>query len=73
MIHCQIFSNLQTGEFLESHVPTVFETSVEDMDLDGRKIKLTLWDTAGQESYERLRPLSYPKTDIFLIAFSLDK
>jgi Ras-related C3 botulinum toxin substrate 1 len=34
-------------------------------------INLQLWDTAGQEDYKKLRPLSYPQTDVFIIAFSL--
>ena len=33
------------------------------------KVKFSLWDTAGQEGYARIRTLSYPKTDIFLLAF----
>jgi GTPase SAR1 family protein len=35
-------------------------------------VELALWDTAGQEEYDRLRPLSYPETDVILIGFAID-
>lgn len=35
-------------------------------------MQLALWDTAGQEDYERLRPLAYSKAHVLLIAFSVD-
>ncbi|KAF7490604.1 Ras-related protein Rac2 [Sarcoptes scabiei] len=38
---------------------------------NGETISLGLWDTAGQEDYDRLRPLSYPQTDAFLLCFSV--
>lgn len=35
-------------------------------------MQLALWDTAGQEEYERLRPMSYAKAHVILIAFAVD-
>ncbi|KAL4630603.1 rho-related GTP-binding protein RhoB-like [Arapaima gigas] len=59
-------------EFPEVYVPTVFETYVADIEVDGKQVQLALWDTAGQEDYDRLRPLSYPDTDVILMCFSVD-
>ena len=39
---------------------------------EGKLVELALWDTAGQEEYDRLRPLSYPESDVILIVFSID-
>ncbi|GAT28250.1 RacA [Aspergillus luchuensis] len=51
--------------------PPRFDNYTASVMVDGRPISLGLWDTAGQEDYDRLRPLSYPQTDVFLICFSI--
>jgi Rho family protein len=53
-------------------VPTVFENYVTDCRVDGKNVQLALWDTAGQEDYERLRPLAYAKAHVILVGFSID-
>ena len=42
------------------------------MEVDGKHVELALWDTAGQEDYDRLRPLSYPDSHVILICFAVD-
>ncbi|QRV86672.1 small guanosine triphosphatase family (GTPase)-like Ras family protein [Ceratobasidium sp. AG-Ba] len=60
------------NRFPEAYVPTVFENYVTIVPFEGKYVELALWDTAGQEEYDRLRPLSYPESDVILIVFSVD-
>ena len=50
----------------------MFENYVADVEVDGKHVELALWDTAGQEDYDRLRPLSYPDSHVILICFAVD-
>jgi Ras family protein A len=67
-----ILSKKVEGEVPSVYVPTIFENSVVDMLVDNKYVQVSLWDTAGQEEYNRLRPLSYPDTDIVFITYSID-
>jgi len=60
------------GEFPKEYQPTVFDNYVAEIRLDEKPVQLALWDTAGQEEYERLRPMSYSKSHVILIAFAID-
>ncbi|ROT43455.1 ras-domain-containing protein [Sodiomyces alkalinus F11] len=70
---CLLISYSQ-GYFPEKYVPTVFENYITYPihQPSGKVVELALWDTAGQEEYDRLRPLSYPETDLIFVCFAID-
>ncbi|SCV01836.1 LAMI_0G14048g1_1 [Lachancea mirantina] len=69
---CLLISYTQ-GTFPQEYVPTIFENYVTKVQGPKNKvIELALWDTAGQEEYNRLRPLSYTDVDLLLVCYSVD-
>lgn len=49
----------------------MFDNYAVTVMIGGEPYTLGLFDTAGQEDYDRLRPLSYQQTDVFLVCFSV--
>ncbi|CAB4405610.1 hypothetical protein RhiirA5_102057 [Rhizophagus irregularis] len=60
------------GYFPQIYEPTVFENYVHDIWIDNQQIELSLWDTAGQEEFDRLRSLSYADTHVVMLCFAVD-
>ncbi|KAG7663271.1 RHO1 [[Candida] subhashii] len=59
------------GKFPDIYIPTIFDNFITDLEIDDKKVELAIWDTAGQEEYDRLRVLSYSNAHAILICFSL--
>lgn len=60
------------NDFPFDHIPTVFDNYSAITEFDQKHIILSLWDTAGSEEYVRLRSLSYPDTQVFLLCFDVE-
>ena len=58
--------------FPTKYIPTIFDNYSATVDVEGAPIQLALWDTAGQEEFDKLRLLSYPKSHVFIICFAVD-
>ena len=60
-----------TNQFPDEYCPVFIENSTVLMTAAPYSANCTFWDTPGQEDYDRLRPLSYPQTNVFILAFSV--
>jgi len=67
-----ILVTYSTENFPTKHVPTVFDNFEDDVVVEGEKIVMELWDTAGQEEYDRLRPICYKDCGCFIICYSIN-
>ena len=53
----------ETGAFPDECMPCIINPLLSPiLQVDEKPINLGIWDTPGQEDYDRVRPLSYPET-----------
>lgn len=67
-----VLSVQHKNEFPENYTPTVCEGFVTYVTVDDKLVELQVWDTAGQEPFNELRPLSYQHASVILLCFSVD-
>jgi small GTP-binding protein len=68
-----LLTTYTSNQFPDEFIPTIFDKNSLNVMVDGRAINIGLWEPAGGEDYARLRPLTYPGTDVFLLCFSVDR
>ncbi|CAL8380025.1 unnamed protein product [Arctogadus glacialis] len=60
-----------TNGYPTEYVPTAFDNFSAVVSVDGQPVQLQLCDTAGQDEFDKLRPLCYTNADVFLLCFSV--
>lgn len=60
-----------TNGYPTEYIPTAFDNFSALVSVDGQPVRLQLSDTAGQDEFDKLRPLCYTSADVFLLCFSV--
>jgi len=60
------------NSFPTDYIPTVFDNYSANVMIDKKLVNLGVWDTAGQDDYDRIRPISHKNADVFLICYAVD-
>ncbi len=60
-----------TGSFPNCYAPTIWD-SYDSEAVAGASVKLSIFDTAGEEEYDRIRPRSYPNTHVFILCYAIN-
>ena len=67
-----MIASYATNSFEDDHVPTVYDLYNCRVEVNGEKIEVQIHDTAGQDDYDRTRPIAYPGTTCFILVFGVD-
>ncbi|CAN7940346.1 unnamed protein product, partial [Ixodes hexagonus] len=67
-----MLTTFATGVFPENPEATLIESIITDVNVGNKKVRLSMCDTAGQETYDRLRTHSYTDAAVVVIVFSID-
>lgn len=59
-------------KFIEKYIPTIVDNFYKTIFVDGKEINLELWDTAGDEDFDSIRPLSYKDTSLIILCYSIE-
>lgn len=61
-----------TSKNPEGYIPTLFNNFSKMVSVGDKRYNVTLWDTAGNEEYNKLRSLSFQETDVFLVCYAVN-
>ncbi|KAH8792916.1 P-loop containing nucleoside triphosphate hydrolase protein [Flagelloscypha sp. PMI_526] len=67
-----LFTRFACDQFLEVYGRATFETYVAAVKVDEQVVELAVWDTSSREDFDDIRPLSYPDSQVVLLAYSID-